>query len=208
MPGRTVTVYPNELYHHGIKGQKWGVRRFQNPDGTRTEAGKKREAESSVSNKKKVATIAGVAAGTAALAAGAIYASKHKEEIAGFIIAASNNMKGSLKVSADKGKAYVSKMNKDIKEATISGLKEAPAKFAEGIKNGLTEGATKAGRIAASGAVMLASKKALDKVVGKTTSEKIYKANNNKKVDSFWKVYDENFNNNKKKKKDEDDDDD
>lgn len=35
-------AYPNELYHHGIKGQKWGVRRYQNPDGTLTEAGKKR----------------------------------------------------------------------------------------------------------------------------------------------------------------------
>lgn len=34
---------PNELYHHGIKGQKWGVRRFQNPDGSLTEAGKKRK---------------------------------------------------------------------------------------------------------------------------------------------------------------------
>ena len=32
----------NELYHHGIKGQKWGVRRFQNEDGTLTSAGKKR----------------------------------------------------------------------------------------------------------------------------------------------------------------------
>ena len=32
----------NELYHHGIKGQKWGVRRFQNPDGTLTDAGKRR----------------------------------------------------------------------------------------------------------------------------------------------------------------------
>ena len=30
------------LMHHGIKGQKWGVRRFQNPDGTLTELGKKR----------------------------------------------------------------------------------------------------------------------------------------------------------------------
>lgn len=32
----------NELTHWGIKGQKWGVRRYQNPDGTLTEAGKKR----------------------------------------------------------------------------------------------------------------------------------------------------------------------
>lgn len=34
--------YSSELYHHGIKGQKWGVRRFQNSDGTLTAAGKAR----------------------------------------------------------------------------------------------------------------------------------------------------------------------
>lgn len=32
----------NELYHHGIKGMKWGIRRYQNPDGSLTNAGKKK----------------------------------------------------------------------------------------------------------------------------------------------------------------------
>ena len=32
----------NYFYHHGIKGQKWGVRRYQNEDGTLTTAGKNR----------------------------------------------------------------------------------------------------------------------------------------------------------------------
>ena len=45
----------NELYHHGIKGQKWGVRRFQNPDGSLTAKGEKRYNDggrSIVSNQK------------------------------------------------------------------------------------------------------------------------------------------------------------
>lgn len=37
-----VFLSENELYHWGIKGQKWGVRRYQNPDGTLTPAGRKR----------------------------------------------------------------------------------------------------------------------------------------------------------------------
>lgn len=36
----------NELYHHGILGQKWGVRRFQNEDGSLTPEGEKRYSES------------------------------------------------------------------------------------------------------------------------------------------------------------------
>ena len=31
-----------ELYHHGILGMHWGIRRYQNPDGTLTEAGRRR----------------------------------------------------------------------------------------------------------------------------------------------------------------------
>jgi len=35
----------NELYHHGVKGQKWGVRRYQNKDGTLTAEGRKRQVQ-------------------------------------------------------------------------------------------------------------------------------------------------------------------
>ena len=35
-------IRSDELTHHGILGQKWGVRRFQNPDGTLTTKGKQR----------------------------------------------------------------------------------------------------------------------------------------------------------------------
>lgn len=41
------------LAHFGIKGQKWGVRRYQNPDGTYTDAGRKRYGFKSRRKKEK-----------------------------------------------------------------------------------------------------------------------------------------------------------
>ncbi len=45
------------LAHHGIKGQKWGVRRYQNEDGTYTTAGKKRYSASAREQMKSEAQI-------------------------------------------------------------------------------------------------------------------------------------------------------
>lgn len=41
------------LIHYGIKGQKWGIRRYQNEDGTLTSAGKKRAARQEMKAARK-----------------------------------------------------------------------------------------------------------------------------------------------------------
>lgn len=49
-------ISQNELYHWGIKGMKWGVRRFQNDDGSLTTAGKKRYGDELTGSDKKTSS--------------------------------------------------------------------------------------------------------------------------------------------------------
>ena len=46
-------ISTDELYHHGTKGMKWGIRRYQNPDGSLTAAGRKRYTNSDGTLNKK-----------------------------------------------------------------------------------------------------------------------------------------------------------
>lgn len=55
----------NELQHHGVLGMKWGVRRYQNKDGTLTSAGKQKklssEERADISNTKRRHELANMA---------------------------------------------------------------------------------------------------------------------------------------------------
>lgn len=76
--------YSLSLKHHGIKGQKWGVRRFQNPDGSYTDAGRKRRGltgesreRRGLSDKQKTMIKRGAAVAATAAAVGAsVYLAK------------------------------------------------------------------------------------------------------------------------------------
>lgn len=48
------TIINGELYHYGVPGMKWGVRRYQNPDGSLTAEGQKRFAKGYGKNSAKV----------------------------------------------------------------------------------------------------------------------------------------------------------
>ena len=45
--------YNDQIWHWGVKGMKWGVRRYQNADGSLTDAGKRRYESDAIANAKK-----------------------------------------------------------------------------------------------------------------------------------------------------------
>ena len=76
----------NELTHWGVRGMRWGVRRYQNPDGSLTAAGKKRasdrEEKAKTKAEAKAAKIAKKAAEEKAARKAAAKARKAEEEAA------------------------------------------------------------------------------------------------------------------------------
>ena len=162
---------------------KLGVRRYQNKDGSLTPAGKKRQRDDSPEAATKRKEIAKkVAAGTVmtltAAAAVALYA---KNPAVHRVV----NSMGEKTVAALKvGKGKAIKAGKAFVKQSITGVKE-------GIKEGAKEAPKKAVKAVITGVALNATKRALDSAVGKAEAERIMKANNSKKIDSFWKVREE-----------------
>ena len=191
----------SEIYHHGIKGMKWGVRRYQNKDGSLTPAGKKRQAKQEYRNEKAAAKakykgamkdidgadgernkkiakkVAAAVVMTAAVgAAAALYAKNPKavnDIVAKVGKSTVNGLKTAGKKTVEVGKKY---------------MNEAWAGAKEGMKEGVREAPKKAVKTVITGAALVGAKKMLDASVGKEESARIFQANNNKKISSFWKV--------------------
>lgn len=105
-------TFDNEFYHYGIKGQKWGVRRFQKKDGSLNAAGKKRYSENSNENardrddeRRKIAKRVAIGVAvvvTALVVAGGVYV--HKK----------NSYLSSIDIKAiERGKYVVDNLSKD-----------------------------------------------------------------------------------------------
>lgn len=131
--------YTNELYHHGIKGQKWGVRRYQNKDGSLTPEGIIRYSEESdksiKTNKDGSKTIpSGFVfnrVGKSSMdvnKSGALYVSYGKEDAARYVKSLGPTLVGKLLKTSGEAVQHI-KVKQNLKMASDSETAKETAKL-------------------------------------------------------------------------------
>ena len=184
MGNEVIIIYyslTNELYHHGVKGMRWGVRRYRNTDGSITAAGKKhyQTRNRSEESKRKIDARKVVAmAGVLTIAAATAYVASNPKARAAVVKAAKSLGKVTsqkTKVCAEKGKHYLKRAGQEFR----AGLRE-------GVREGIHNAPKKAVSTIVTGAGLYAGKKILDQMIGKDDSGRVFRANDKKKIGSFW----------------------
>lgn len=182
-----------ELKHHGVKGMKWGVRRYQNKDGTRTAAGKKRyrdmsDEEKVAKNKRTAKRVAAALVMTASAAVAVAAYRKNPAKVNAILSKVGTSTVSGAKKAGEAGKQFIKTAPKKAAEASKRYAKEAYNSAKQGIKDGVKNAPKKAGEAVVTGVTMMTAKRILDSVVGKEEAARIFQANNKKKIGSFWKV--------------------
>lgn len=146
----------NVLAHYGVLGMKWGVRRYQNKDGSLTSAGKKHyggnektKKEADPARQERLRKVA-IATGTAltVAAATALYL-KNKDAVDGFVKKYGDQLLSNIKNTSDSVKKEVTAMNK-VREAGKKVKADASAKamkeYAQAHKSEILKSASKLNR--------------------------------------------------------------
>ena len=170
----------NDIQHTGVLGMKWGHRKGSSQTQNSSHSKKTQLTDEQKAQRDKM--VKKLAAGTAVtltVAAAAVYAANPK--IRGVVNSTLKKVGTTTVSSLQKAGNKSVVMGKKVVKETWSGTKE-------GLSEGFREAPKKAAKAIVVGAGMNAAKRMLDKSVGKEEAARIFKANNSKKIDSFWKV--------------------